>query len=289
MSKMGTRSCMKNKINSTLHDRSNLTKATSDGNEARGQLLKLGLDVDLRNIAVAIQCERGAIGPARKFCREQFIGWLKQKIALGYTVHAVSESCGFGYTLHEELTQAGAHSLITTPMRLNLERRRKNDRMDARELCVRLSRYLDGYKDELRPIRIPSRAEQQRRELGRQREFWKKQLRRLENHGRALRIEHEHETLPAGWAGPRKWKVLAPAMQRLCARSTGAGGRANPRDQSASRSAQRRDRNAGGRAKNSCGPGGIDRVTDGRRGVRLEAFLSSQSGGKLHRLLSQRT
>jgi transposase len=206
---MGTRSCMKNKINSTLHDRSNLTKATSDGNEARGQLLKLGLDVDLRNIAVAIQCERGAIGPARKFCREQFIGWLKQKIALGYTVHAVSESCGFGYTLHEELTQAGAHSLITTPMRLNLERRRKNDRMDARELCVRLSRYLDGYKDELRPIRIPSRAEQQRRELGRQREFWKKQLRRLENHGRALRIEHEHETLPAGWAGPRKWKVLA--------------------------------------------------------------------------------
>jgi transposase len=200
---------MKNKINSTLHDRSNLTKASSDGNEARGQLLKLGLDVDLRNIAVAIQCERGAIGPARKFCREQFIGWLKQKIALGYTVHAVSESCGFGYTLHEELTQAGAHSLITTPMRLNLERRRKNDRMDARELCVRLSRYLDGYKDELRPIRIPSRAEQQRRELGRQREFWKKQLRRLENHGRALRIEHEHETLPAGWAGPRKWKVLA--------------------------------------------------------------------------------
>ena len=31
-------------------------------------------------------------------------------------------------------------------------------------------------------------------------------MRRLENHGRALRIEHEHQTLPAGWAGPRKWK-----------------------------------------------------------------------------------
>ena len=55
---------MKNKINSTLHDKSNLIKASSDGNEARGQLLKLGLDVDVRNIAVAIQCKRGAIGPA---------------------------------------------------------------------------------------------------------------------------------------------------------------------------------------------------------------------------------
>jgi transposase len=201
---------MKNKINSTLHDKSNLIKASSDGNEARGQLLKLGLDVDLRNIAVAIQCERGAIGPARKFSRQQLIAWVKQKSALGYRVHAVSECCGFGYTLHEQLTQAGAHSLITTPMRLNLERRRKNDRMDARELCVRLSRYLDGHKDELRLIRIPSRSERERRELGRQREFWKKQLRRLENHGRALRIEHEHESLSAGWAGPRKWKQVAP-------------------------------------------------------------------------------
>ncbi len=201
---------MKNKINSTLHDKSNLIKASSDGNEAKGQLLKLGLDVDLRNIAVAIQCERGAIGPARKFTREQLIAWVKQKSALGYRVHAVSECCGFGYTLHEQLTQAGAHSLLSTPMRLNLERRRKNDRMDARELCVRLSRYLDGHQDELRPIRIPSRSERERRELGRQREFWKKQVRRLENHGRALRIEHEHESLSAGWAGPRKWKALAP-------------------------------------------------------------------------------
>jgi transposase len=94
-------------------------------------------------------------------------------------------------------------------MRLSLERRRKNDRLDARELCVRLSRYLAGQRHELRPIRIPSVAERQRRELGRQREFWKRELRRLENHGRALRIEFEHETLPAGWAGPRKWKALA--------------------------------------------------------------------------------
>ncbi|TMP90516.1 MAG: hypothetical protein E6L08_13120 [Verrucomicrobia bacterium] len=77
---------MKNKINSTLHDKSNLIKASSDGNEAMGQLLKLGLDVDLRNIAVAIQCERGAIGPARKFTREQLIAWVKQKSACGVGV-----------------------------------------------------------------------------------------------------------------------------------------------------------------------------------------------------------
>src|SRR5438552_12041179 len=56
---MGTRRCMKNKINSTLHDKNNLIEPSAGGNRAMGQVLKLGLDVDLRNIAVAIQCERG--------------------------------------------------------------------------------------------------------------------------------------------------------------------------------------------------------------------------------------
>jgi transposase len=199
---------MKNKP--TLHDRKNANNLVSAGNGAVRLHFKLGLDVDLRHIVAAIQCERSLIGPAQKFSRAQLLAWVKKKIAEGHAVHTVYECCGFGYSLHEELVAAGARCVVTTPMRLNLERRRKNDRMDGRELCVRLSRYLDGHRDELKPIRIPSRAEQQRRELGRQREFWKKELGRLENHGRALRIEHEHETLSAGWAGPRKWKQIAP-------------------------------------------------------------------------------
>jgi transposase len=203
--------------NPSLHDTNNSTQNATQSNPQSApapgtHTYKLGLDVDLRNIVVATQCDRGAIKHAQKLSRPQLIAWVKEQTAAGHTVHTVYESCGFGYTLHEELTAAGAQSLVTTPMRLNLERRRKNDRMDATELCVRLSRYLDGHRLELRPIRIPSRAEQQRRELGRQRRFWKKELLRLENHGRALRIEHEHQTLPAGWAGPRKWKQLAPEV-----------------------------------------------------------------------------
>jgi transposase len=201
---------MKNKTTTTLHDRIEFNNSGAWGKEGKSQVWKLGLDVDLRNIAVATQCGGGAISLGRKMSRQQLLGWVKQKVSQGHTVCTVYECCGFGYSLHEQLVEAGARSLITTPMRLNLQRRRKNDRMDGRELCVRLSRYLDGQKEELKVIRIPSRSEQQRRELGRQREFWKRELRRLENHGRALRIEHEHETLEAGWAGPRKWKRLGP-------------------------------------------------------------------------------
>jgi len=49
---------------------------------------------------------------------------VKQKVAQGHAVYTVYESCGFGYTLYEQLVEAGATSFITTPMRLSLERRR---------------------------------------------------------------------------------------------------------------------------------------------------------------------
>ena len=177
--------------------------------EAR-HVFKLGLDVDLRFVVTALQCDHGVIKPAQKWTRAQLLLWVQKQVAAGHAVHTVYEACGFGYTLQHALVAAGAQSLVTTPMRLNPEARRKNDRSDARALCVRLARHLDGHAHELQPIRIPTPQEQERREVGRQREFFKRELRRLENHGRALRIEFEHETLPAGWAGPRKWKQLAP-------------------------------------------------------------------------------
>jgi transposase len=205
-----------------IHDTNTSTTTAAQSNPALDHartpprhVFKLGLDVDLNNVVTAIQCDRGTIALAQKFTRARLVEWIEKQTAAGHTVHTVYEACGFGYTLHHQLTAAGARSLVTTPMRLSPERRRKNDRLDARELCVRLSRHLDGHAHELKPIRIPSRAEQERRELGRQREFFKRELRRLENHGRALRIEFEHETLPAGWAGPRKWKALAPACSEF--------------------------------------------------------------------------
>jgi len=194
-------------IQPTLHDETNLNPSITPAKSAVRQTFKLGLDVDLNTVVTAIQCDHGEIKPAQKFSRARLIAWVKEQIAAGHRVHTVYECCGFGYTLHEQLVAAGAQSLVTTPMRLS--DRRKNDRMDARLLCVRLSRHLDGHQHELRPIRIPTGQERQRRELGRQRDFWKREVRRLDNHGRALRIEHEHQTLPSGWAGPRKWKQIS--------------------------------------------------------------------------------
>jgi hypothetical protein len=127
------------RLQPTLHDESNLNKAAHVGNAAVGQVFKLGLDVDLRLVVVAIQCDHGAIQLAQKFTRARLIQWIKKQVGTGHTVHTVYEACGFGYSLHYALVAAGAHSIVTTPMRLNLERRRKNDRLDAQRMVRRSS------------------------------------------------------------------------------------------------------------------------------------------------------
>src|SRR5262249_6178766 len=90
--------------------------------------------------------------------------------------------------------------------------RLKNDGLDARELCTRLTRYVDGQKTELPVIRVPSLEEEQRRETARQRDFWQRQVQRLASHGRALRLQYEHETLVGGWWGPKIWKAVCKTV-----------------------------------------------------------------------------
>ena len=166
-------------------------------------MIKLGLDVHIASIVAVMQEGTLPPKPARRLSREQLLALVRQQVERGAAVHCVQESCGFGFVLHRELVDAGAKSMLITPIRLDEARRgRKTDRQDARALCLRLSRYLDGHHDELRPIRIPTIEEERRRELSRRREFIQRQIRRLDNRGRAVLLEHRYQSLPAGWARP---------------------------------------------------------------------------------------
>ena len=250
-------------------------------------MLKLGLDVDLKQITVTVQSEHQQPKPAQSFTVARLVAWVREEVQAGYSVWTVYESCGFGYTLHYQLVGAGAQSLVISPVRLNPQRRRKNNRLDSRALCLRLARYLDGQKDELPIIRVPTVAEQQRRELGRQRKFWSKQVRQLENHGRALRLEHELQTLPAGWAGPRKWKRLWPELSAFLRTHL------EPlRAQIASAKAQLEGLNQQiealvTEAKAAQRTGATDLVLARWRSLRLAPLPAPQSAGQLHWLLSQ--
>src|SRR5436190_16859086 len=126
-------------------------------------MLKLGLDVHLLFIVAVGQRDHANPQAPRKFTTDQLVEAVRQWIAQGLQVFCVHESCGFGFVLHHRLVEAGAQSFLITPMALNGHR--KTDKLDARALGLRLSRWLDGNRDELAPSRIPSVAEQQRREV----------------------------------------------------------------------------------------------------------------------------
>jgi transposase len=171
-------------------------------------MFKLGLDVHLEFIMAVAQKDHANPHAPRKFTRDQLVAQVKKWGTEGFQVFCVQESCGFGFVLHRELVAAGAQSFLITPIPLN--GKRKTDKLDARALCLRLSRWLDGHRDELAPIRIPSEAEQRRREGTRRRKFLAGAIRSLANRGHAQVSEYCHAQRPHRWWGPRNWPKLAP-------------------------------------------------------------------------------
>jgi transposase len=169
--------------------------------------LKLGLDVHLEFIMAVAQRDHASPQAPRKFSCEQLIVQIQKWTAEGLQVFCVQESCGFGFVLHRQLVAAGAQSFLITPISLNGQR--KTDKLDARALCLRLSRWVDGNDDELAPIRIPSQKEQQRREGTRRRQFLTKAIRMLANRGHGQAAEYSYLKLPHRWWGARNWKKLS--------------------------------------------------------------------------------
>lgn len=179
-------------------------------------MLKLGLDVHLEFIMAVAQKDHSNPHAPRKFTSPELVAYVQQQVAAGCQVFCVQESCGFGFGLHRELVAAGAQSFLITPIALNGQR--KTDKLDARALCLRLSRWLDGNQDELAPIRIPSEAEQRKREGTRRRKFLGRLIRMLGNRGHGQMGEYAHVKLPGHWWGARHWKQLAALDPWLRAR-----------------------------------------------------------------------
>src|SRR5580765_1202027 len=155
--------------------------------------IKLGLDVHLEFIMAVAQRDHAAPQAPRKFTPEHLVLQVQKWVAEGWVVYAVAESCGFGFVLHHQLVAAGAQSFLITPIALN--GKRKTDKLDARAFCVRLSRWVDGNKDELAPIRIATEAEQRQRETSRRRKFLSAEIRRLANRGHGQVAEYCHQKL----------------------------------------------------------------------------------------------
>jgi transposase len=75
----------------------------------------------------------------------------------------------------------------------------KTDGRDAKALCLKLDRFVQGNREALALVRVPSEEEEQRRALHRQREQLVKARKQLEAQGRSLMVNHGIEPVKNWW------------------------------------------------------------------------------------------
>src|SRR5882724_5855874 len=164
--------------------------------------IKMGIDVHQDFYVVVIQEGGSNPKPPQRFHKEAFLHWaakLKEKSG-GAELYAVYEACGFGFGLQRKLTALSIHCYVVCPQKLDEQNKRvKTDGLDAKALCLRLDRFVQGNRHALALVRVPTEQEEQARALHRQREQLVKVRKVLEAQGRSLMVNHGIEPVQQWW------------------------------------------------------------------------------------------
>jgi len=170
--------------------------------------IKLGIDVHQDFYVVVIQEDGANPKPPQRFQKHAFLHWAAKLKQSGTEVHAVYEACGFGFTLQRQLSAFGIHCYVACPQKLDERNKRvKTDGLDAKALCPKLDRFVQGNGDALAIVRVPTEEEEQARAIHRQREQLVGARKRLEAQGRSLMVNHGLEPVQNWWK-PRTFAAL---------------------------------------------------------------------------------
>jgi transposase len=133
--------------------------------------IKLGIDVHQDFYVVVEQVEGGNPKPPQRFDKQAFLHWASKLKQRGAEVHAVYEACGFGFSLQRNLTALGIKCHVVCPQKLDERNKRvKTDGLDAKALCLKLDRFVQGNRHALALVRVPTEEEEHSRAIHRQRE-----------------------------------------------------------------------------------------------------------------------
>jgi transposase len=176
----------------------------ADIKSAEGRIRPVcGLGIDVHQDFYVVVCQVGGSNPKppQRFRKEAFLHWAaKLKQNSGAQVDAVYEACGFGFGLQRALTAVGIHCHVVCPQKLDERNQRvKTDGRDAKALCLRLDRFVQGSRDALALVRVPSAEEEQLRSIHRQREQLVKARKQLEAQGRSLMVNHGIGAIKHWW------------------------------------------------------------------------------------------
>ena len=174
----------------------------------RYKTIKLGLDVHAETFVVVRILDNSAPQPAQKFSRSKFLAWIKTQVGMADTVHSCYEAGPLCFELHRKLVELKVQNKVTQPVCLDEHRKGVNhDKSDARELALRLDRYVAGNTKALAIVRVPTPEEEQKRIESRQREQLKREVLRVAAQGRSLLLSQGYRE-KGGWWEESRWERL---------------------------------------------------------------------------------
>jgi transposase len=177
--------------------------------------IKLGIDVHQDFYVVVMQEGASNPKPPQRFQKEAFLHWAAKLKNRASEVHAVYEACGFGFGLQRRLSALGIDCQVVCPQKLDERNKRvKTDGLDAKALCLRLDRFVQGNRDALALVHVPTEEQEQVRAIHRQREQLVKARKVLEAQGRSLMVNHGIEPVQHWWKGRNFAALQVPEWMR---------------------------------------------------------------------------
>src|SRR5438309_6595090 len=187
-------------MNSVYHTELSSLEGTRCQFNGGTEPIKIGIDVHQDCYVVVCQVGGTNPKPPQRFHKEAFVQWATKLKQSGASVYAVYEACGFGFGLQRRLAALGIECHVVCPQKLDEQNRRvKTDGLDAKALCLKLDRFVQGNQDALALVRVPTEQEEQLRAIHRQREQLVKARKRLEAQGRSLMVNHGIEPVQSWW------------------------------------------------------------------------------------------
>src|SRR3954453_19360832 len=104
------------------------------------------------------------------------------------------------YVVVCQVAALGIECHVVCPQKLDEQNRRvKTDGLDAKALCLKLDRFVQGNRDALAVVRVPGEEEERARALHRQREQLVQVRKQLEAQGRSLLLNHGCAPVQQWW------------------------------------------------------------------------------------------
>jgi len=198
-------------------------KAPSAEPSEPADVIKVGLDMGLRKYVYCRQVDSSLQDAPRGSSPEKFMEWILKQKPLAARVVVCYEAGLFGFELARWLRAQQIQCVVMAPVKLDEAHSRvETDKLNARDICGRLDRYLAGNTRALTACRIPSREEELARHQTRQRQQLVEHRQALEAQGRCLLWQFGYwDQGQQRWWSQARWEPLSQGVEPVLVEGLG--------------------------------------------------------------------